>query len=416
MRRIAKSFALALCLCASVLAASPARAQLSPVGKATLDFAAELDQAAKAPDFVGLAVAVVRDGHVQLMRTYGVREVGGTEPVDRNTLFRIASLSKGFAATLAALEAKDGRFSWRDAIAPSLPQFKLRDEKATQAVTIEDILSHRVGLPAFAYDDLLERGVAPLDILTRYALLKPACQPGQCFAYQNTTFNMIASVIERATGEPYADRLRKRIFEPLGMRTASLGLDALKAGGDWARPHVFERGAWKQVAVKAPYYLLPAAAGVNASIDDMAAWLIAQTGARPEVIPPDVLDQLRTERISTITETRRARALSMPVTHSAYGLGWRVETYAGNELVTHSGSVEGYLAYIAILPKKRSGIVILSNTRASRVSKILPTWLDYELGLAKTDWLKLADLAAMDAPPPAAEPQEGALLKAPGVR
>ena len=67
--------------------------------------------------------------------------------------------------------------------------------------------------------------------------------------------------------------------------------------------------------------------------------------------------------------------------------------------MTHSGSVEGYIAQIAWLPEEDTGIVILSNTRGSRAAKIMPTWLDYQLGLEKTDWFRLNEITvAANAP------------------
>ena len=119
---------------------------------------------------------------------------------------------------------------------------------------------------------------------------------------------------------------------------------------------------------------------------------MAQIGTRPDIIPPDVLEDLRTPRINTAAETRRQIALKMPVTKTAYGLGWRVSTYAGYTLVQHSGSVEGYISHVAYLPERRTGIAILSNSRGARAPKIIPMWLDYELDLPKTDWMRLDEI------------------------
>lgn len=394
---------LALLTVIAALAAPAASAQLTKEAQAIQAFGTELDRAAQAPDFVGLAVTVVKDGNVWMTKTYGVREAGRNEPITPDTVFRVASVSKGFAATLAAIEEHEGRFRYTDPIVNAVPAFRMKTPAHTNAVTVEDVLSHRVGLPPFAYDDLLEAGTAPLDILAKYASVRPSCPVRQCYGYQNSTFNMVAAVIERSTGEAYVERLKRRIFDPLGMKTASTGSQGLVSTGNWARPHVRKGDVWVPVPTKEPYYLLPAAAGVNASITDLGKWLIAQTGSRPDVIPQDVLEDLRTPRINTAAETRRQIALQMPVTKSAYGLGWRVSTYAGHTLVQHSGSVEGYIAHVAYLPERRTGIAILSNSRGARAPKIIPMWLDYELNLPKTDWMRLDEIpgfatAATDEP------------------
>jgi beta-lactamase class C len=203
---------------------------------------------------------------------------------------------------------------------------------------------------------------------------------------------MIATAIEKASGRTYAAELHARILDPLGMKTASLGKNQLMATGNWARPHKRAKQTWVATPVTDWYYRVPAAGGMNASITDMSKWLIAQMGQRPDVIPAAVLEEAHRKRISTPPETSRQRSLKTPVTETSYGLGWRSYTYAGRKLITHSGSVEGYIAQIAWLADSRTGIVVLSNTRGARAAKIVPAWLDYELGLEKTDWFRMDEI------------------------
>jgi beta-lactamase class C len=394
-----KLFALCTSLVLAALTPSTASAQLTKEAQALRVFAAELDDAAKAPDFVGLAVAVVKKGKVDLMRTYGVREAGGNEKVTPDTVFRLASLSKGFASTLAALEQNDGKLNLQTPVVTLVPEFKLKRPGDAARVTFEDVLAQRTGLPPYAYDNLLEAGTPPKQILSQYAKVKQTCAPGECFTYQNVAFNMIATQIEKATGKSYGAELRDRILAPLGMKTASTGLYELTATGNWARPHKRVGDGWASVPVTDYYYKVPAAGGVNASITDLSKWLIAQMGHRTDVLPVKVLDYVHTKRIATPPETSRQRSLKTPVTETSYGLGWRRYTYAGHQLLTHSGSVEGYIAQIAWLPAQDAGIVILSNTRGSRAAKILPTWLDYQLGLEKTDWFRLQEITQAAATP-----------------
>jgi beta-lactamase class C len=381
------------------LVTAPASAQLTKEAQALRSFSEELDDAAKAPDFVGLAVAVVKKGEVALMRTYGVREAGGAQKVTPDTVFRLASLSKGFAATLAVLEQSEGKLDLQTPVVSLVPEFKLKRPGDASRVTFEDVLSHRTGLPPYAYDNLLEAGTPPKQILSQYGSVKQTCSPGDCFTYQNVAFNMITTQIENATGRTFAAELRDRILAPLNMKTASTGLQELTATGNWARPHRRVGEGWMPVPVTDYYYKVPAAGGVNASITDLSKWLMAQMGYRTDVLPKAVLDEAHRKRISTPPETSRQRSLKTPVTETSYGLGWRSYTYAGHQLLTHSGSVEGYISQIAWLPAQDAGIVILSNTRGSRAAKILPTWLDYQLGLEKSDWFRLDELTQAANPP-----------------
>lgn len=389
----------AFLLAGFVALAAPAHAQLTKEANALNQFAEELDYAATAPDFVGLAVAVVKDGRVALIKTYGVREAGGKDKVTPDTVFRLASLSKGFAGTLAAIEVAEGKLDLSTKVKTIVPQFELRRPADTAAVTLEDILTHRVGLPPYAFDNLLEAGTAPLEILSQYKSVRPICGVSDCFSYQNTTFNMITTAIEKVSGRSYDLLLQSRILDPLGMTATSLGKKGLMQTGNWARPHRRRGLDWYPVEVKEPYYRVPAAGGVNSSINDLAKWMIAQMGERPDVLNEKVLDEAHRKRVSTPTESARQRSLRTPVTSTHYGLGWRIYNYAGHRLINHSGSVEGYFAQIAWLPDSKSGIVILSNTRGSRVTKIVPAWLDYELGLEKTDWFRMDELAVAGAQP-----------------
>jgi CubicO group peptidase (beta-lactamase class C family) len=319
LKRRSVFLALALALAAPLTLVASAQAQATREYQALLDFASELDNAATAPDFVGLAVAVVKDGQVVLMRTYGVTEAGGTQKVTPDTVFRLASLSKGFAGTLAALEQSEGKLDLQAKAIAYAPQFRLKNAKDTQDVTLEDVLSHQTGLPPYAYDNLLEGGTPPNDILAKYGSVKQTCKPGACFTYQNTTFNIIAAAIQKATGRTYAEELKARILDPLDMKTASLSSQGLKATGNWARPHKRAGEGWTSTPVTEPYYKVPAAGGMNASITDLSKWLVAQMGGRPDVLPQAVLDEAHRRRIDTPPESSRQRSLKTPVTSTSYG-------------------------------------------------------------------------------------------------
>ena len=116
---------------------------------------------------------------------------------------------------------------------------------------------------------------------------------------------------------------------------------------------------------------------------------MAQTGAAPEVLPPDVLRAAQSARVLTPGETRRRRNYAERTTRTAYGLGWRVLDYAGRRVVGHHGGVAGYRSMIMFDPATRSGVVALWNASTG-----LPNGLEYEVmdriyGLPFRDWLRL---------------------------
>jgi len=178
----------------------------------------------------------------------------------------------------------------------------------------------------------------------------------------------------------------RRIFKPLGMNDASLGLAGIQASSRWARPHVRSRNGWVSLTPKPTYYRVAPAAGVNASASDMAQWLLAHTGHRPDVLPAPLLATLHSSLINTPGEMRsgwRRERL-----HSAgYALGWRAYDYAGHQVVFHGGAVQGYRGAMALLPEQDLGVVILWNSKSGLPSGLLPTILDSALGLQGGQWL-----------------------------
>ena len=335
----------------------------------------------------GLALALVKDGRVISARGYGITDTSRAEPVDAHTVFRLASLSKGFAGTLTGLMVSEGALRWDSRVTDYLPGFRLQDPYASQQLTVADVLSHRVGLPHNSFDRDLEHYEAYSELTHRLASVPLKCQPGDCYAYQNIAFSLVGDVLGAATGTNYSEAVERRLFGPLGMQDASLGLNGIHSSPRWAKPHVRGRGGWVSVDPKSTYYQVAPAAGVNASASDMAQWLIAQTGHRPEVLPEPLLATLHAPIIATPGETRSSRWRRERLNSASYALGWRVYDYAGHPLVFHGGAVQGYRAAIAMLPDRDFGVALLWNGESSLPSGLIPTILDRALGLTTQAWL-----------------------------
>jgi beta-lactamase class C len=339
----------------------------------------------------GLAMAIVQDGKVVSMRGYGRTGGPGYSPVGTDTVFRLASLSKAFAATLSAELVAEGAMSWDDPIVNKLPAFKLRDYASGNKVTVRDILSHRVGLTRNTYDRDLESN-QPYPLLAEKLSNAPmACTPGDCYAYQNIAFALIGDVVFASTGDFYSHQVETKIFHPLGMYSSTYGREALQHSASWARPHVRGRGGWVAVEPKDAYYRVAPAAGVNSSIHDMAQWLVAQMGHRPDVLTQSMLDAIHTPQVSTPGELRGSGWRRDRLRHAWYAMGWRVFDYSGHTMVFHGGAVQGYRTLIAFLPKEDVGIVVLWNSESAAPSGLLPSFMDRALGFPNHDWLGVDD-------------------------
>jgi len=330
----------------------------------------------------GAAIAIVTDDSILYMKGFGYRKIGEADEIDANTVFRIASVSKGFASVLTGLLVKDRLLNWDDHVTKYLPVFSLKDSTNTRSLTIRHILSHTSGLIPHAYDNLLEAKIRFEDVARKLKDVNIVSPVGKFYAYQNVVYSLISPIIRTATGREYEYLLSQRLLKPLGMNSTSLDRAGLTATGNFASPHIKRYGKWLPTNIKDTYYSAPAAAGINASIHDMAQWLRALVGGMPDVVPPDVVQEVSEPFIETPYEMYRFN-WNNRISSGHYGLGWRVFDYAGHKLIFHSGGIRGYTSQIAFLPQYKIGIVVLQNSRND--SLFTYKFLDMYLNLDKSE-------------------------------
>ncbi|MDG2530718.1 serine hydrolase domain-containing protein [Caulobacter endophyticus] len=331
----------------------------------------------------GLAVAVVEEGRLSFVKGYGMTAPDEGEQVGPDTVFRWASLSKTVAGSLSARLAQDGAFSLNDPLGKFHTSLRL-PAGAQETLTIEQLLSQRTGLPRNAYDGWLEGGRAPKMIRQALGDVPPQCPPATCHTYQNLAFDTIREVVETATHRPYAEEVRQRLFLPLGMSSATIGMGELSDARHWARPSRYGR----RLTLAEAYYLTPAAAGVNSNIVDLARWMQAQMGLAPAVLPAGVLEEIQRPRVNTgkpYGNSPLGRTLEKP----GYGLAMRSFGYQGHRLAGHSGAVDGYRATMMFDPARKTGVVMLWNSESSLPFKLQAEVFDLYYHRPFTDWLEL---------------------------
>ena len=351
-------------------------------------------------DMVALAVGVVEHGQIRFLKGYGETFEGSGQPVDTQTMFRWASVSKGVAADMVAKLAAEDKLSLYEPIAKYSASLRLPGGNEHKA-TVSDVLSHRLGLFGHAQDARLEDGQDARMLRANLATLNAICSPGTCHAYQNVAYDAASDVVEKVTGKPYAQAVREQLFLPLGMNSANMSREALLTSPNWARPHVGGSNP-KPVEVTDSYYRVPAAGGVNSSIKDLAIWMQAQMGLDPNVLSPRALESVQSPRAVTPGELRRMRKFRERLNSSAYGLGWRIYNYAGHRVVGHRGGVRGYRSLIMFDPERKSGVVALWNTSTNQPAGLEFEVMDMIYQLPAKDWLDLDKL--IERPP--AQPEE----------
>ena len=328
----------------------------------------------------GAAVAIVSRNKIVHLKGYGVREAGRPERIDEDTVFRLASLSKGFAPVLTGLLVEDGVLDWDDGVLEYLEDFSLKDSAHTEEVTIRHILSHTSGVQEHAFTTLLDANVPYERIIKEIDRANIVCGVGECFSYQNVIYSLIADILKSATGHDYELLLRLKIFWPLAMNRASLGWNGIKSSANRATPHIRYSRKWKPIKIRKTYYSVAPAAGVNASISDMAKWLRALLGGASSIISPNVMQEVSTPLIRTSKMKRYFRSWRN-LKKAWYGLGWRVFDYSGTKIVHHGGYVRGYRAEMAFAPEEGVGMVILMNGASRFANVCVPTFFNLYLGL-----------------------------------
>jgi len=323
----------------------------------------------------GAAIAVVYDSTIVFLKGFGLRNILKPDSVDANTVFRIASVSKCFAAFLAGSLVEDSLLAWNDTVVHYLPTFALKPREETAKLTVRHVLSHTTGLPYHAYTNMVEEGASLDSMLSWLKNINLGTGVGQGYSYQNVAYSIVGKVIEARTGKSYNDQLRERVFLPLKMTNASVDYESMMKNINIATPHKLGRGRWTPAKITDTYYNVAPAGGVNASITDMANWMIALLGNRPDVIKPETLAELFTPKVKAPSKNRNYGRLHR-LSSSYYGLGWRVLHYPNDTLIYHGGFVNGYRSEVAINPKERIAVCILANAPGDLADNGIPLFFN----------------------------------------
>jgi beta-lactamase class C len=370
-------------------------ASLSTDSRRDIDYRvldSRLRQLIAKPAMVGLAVGVVENGRITFLQGYGETLAGSGERVTPDTVFRWASVSKGLAATMVAKLAEQGKIDLNAPVARYAPDLKLPDGNENVA-TVGDLLSHRLGIYRDAYANKLEEGDEPSFLRASLGQLNAVCRPGTCWDYQNVAFDASSEMVSRITGLPYEQAVRRDLFGPIGMSSGSVSMAGLQASRSWAKPHSAGKRPWPIVDT---YYKVPAAAGINSNIKDMALWMEAQMGEMPDVLDGKVLDTIHAPYVVTPTERGRLRKFLERLGTAWYGYGWRSYDYAGHHIIGHRGGIRGYRSLILFDPAKKSGVVALWNSDTNQPGGLEFEVMDQIYHLPFRDWLDLNTSPTLD--------------------
>ncbi|MBD0832768.1 serine hydrolase domain-containing protein [Aestuariibaculum sediminum] len=328
-------------------------------------------------DIIGAGVSIVKGDSIVISEGFGKKHAKHNDDVDNETIFRLGSLSKGFAGILAASFEDEGLLHWEDRISDYIPEFQLGDKNNTDKITLANLLSHTSGTPYHSFTNLVEAGLPLMEIANRFKEVTPVSTPGSMYSYQNAMFALCGEVIRKETGQDITSALINRFFKPLGMHSICMDHETLTHSDNVAFPHIKRTRGWKPIKLTNKYYNAIAAGGINASALDMAKWMRFLLGHNPEIMDKNALF----DAFNPFVEIGgRSKYYQRWPGHlkSYYGFGWRIHKYAEKNtkqektIIHHGGSVNNFRNEIALFPEDDLGICVLLNSHSRIASNVIP--------------------------------------------
>ncbi|HEY2375334.1 MAG TPA: serine hydrolase [Gemmatimonadaceae bacterium] len=364
-------------------------AQSSPAADPLRDLDAYTAKAVADWKVPGLAIAVVKDGRIVFAKGYGVREFGKPAPVDTQTLFAIGSTTKAMTSASIGMLVDEGKLKWDDKVTKILPGFQLADPYVTRELTVRDLLTHRAGLGNA--DVLWYRSDNSADeVIRRVRFAEPAYSLRSSFIYQNIMYAVAGQIVAAESGMPWERFVRTRIFAPIGMPNAVPLGDSLRGRSNVASPH-YLFGDTIRVVGNASVDAVASAGAVWASVADMARWMrFALDSGRVDgtrlLKPETYAEWLKPETMVTPEEFYPTARLTKP--HwTTYAFGWFQEDYSGRMVDFHTGSIDGMVAIIGLIPDEKLGVYVLANMDHAEVRHALMYRVfDTCLGNPPRDW------------------------------
>jgi len=337
----------------------------------------------------GIAIAVVFQDKAVYAKGFGVRDVNAKQPIDADTVFQLASVSKSIGSTLVAELVGEGKITWDSKLSVLEPTFEMFDPWVTRQITIRDMYAHRSGLPAHSGDLLEDLGFTRAEILYRLRYQHPESSFRSHYAYTNFGLTEGGIAAAKAYGLEWEDASKQKLYNPLGMSSTSSRYADFMARKNKALGHVLVDGKWVQKFKRDPDAQSPAG-GVSSSVNDVAKWIRLQL-ANGKFEGKQIVDE------KTLAETHHPQMLTgfSPFTGlpSFYGLGWNVSyDDQGRLRLNHSGAFAlGAATYVNLVPAEQLGIVVLTNAFPIGIAEALgTTFVDTALyGKPTQDWLAI---------------------------
>ncbi|WP_029417425.1 serine hydrolase [Brevundimonas bacteroides] len=356
------------------------------------------------PDQPALGIAVVKDGQPILTRGYGVKRQGATDPADEHTLFAIASNTKNVTAAALAMLVDEGKVKWDEPVRTYLPGFNLSDPVIGERITVRDTLSHRAGFGLGAGDLLFwpnsDRTRAEIMAAVPHVPIEDGFRAN--YHYCNLMFVVAGEVIAAVSGMPWETFVQTRILDRVGM-TETVPFTSMADPAKSALPHgrigppLRYQGAMTllsdSIAGIWNWDAAGAAGGFCSTPADWAKWIQVRLamGALPD--GTRLFSEARANemwRPNVIVGSSPGPTAELPgrAIATTYAMGWSVQDYRGERLISHGGGSPGGISATVLLPGRNAGFAVFSNAEESLLLRALRSGIA-DIVMSKTgfDWI-----------------------------
>jgi len=335
-------------------------------------------------DIPGITVGLVKDGEAIFTQGFGIKKLSSGEPIDEHTQFGIASVSKHMTATALGILVDRGQINWDDRVIDHVPWFQLSDAHATATVTIQDLLTHQVGVGRMLGNRLqfmTKRGTEELLYRMRYHDFE---QPFRSqYVYSNAMYTLAGHIITEVTGQEFGEFLEEELFRPLGMDRTVASVTRLDE----------ENAAWPHQEIKGEVVEIPRrnwdnaapAGGVNSTAADMTRWMNFQLGTAGTLGETELVSTQTMQSIQTPKVAQGIGSVSAP--QRSYGYGFAITEYSGYRVLSHGGATDGFNTVFMLLPELELGVIVITNTFSSFQQAVARALIDHHIDSpGDTDW------------------------------
>lgn len=313
-------------------------------------------------EIAGAAVSIVYKDKVIFSKAYGYRDVENKIPVTTKTMFGIASNSKLFTATAAAMLHEEKKLDLDKPARTYMPELHFATGELDEKLTLRDMLSHRSGVPR--WDGVWSGSDYTMqEILDRLQYMRPTLGFREGYLYNNNMYAAAGAVTAKVNGTSWEQLIQTKIFDPLEMKSSTFSFEDAMAKGEFSKDYLVGRVDKKLKEYEPDTHCAcwAPAANIVSNVEELSNWVSAQINGGKfngkQVIPAKaILETMKPNNITAKT------MVYDEVFFGLYGMGRSTTDYKGRIVVSHGGVISGYRSTISMMPKDSIGIIVLTNT------------------------------------------------------